>query len=96
MILTDDVYGTFVDGFTSLMNDLAENTLCVYSFSKYFGATGWRLGVIALAEHNVYDKMISALPQKEKDRMAKMYDSLSLHPEKIKFIDIAKHIEGVM
>lgn len=87
MILTDDVYGTFVDGFNSLLNDLAENTMCVYSFSKYFGATGWRLGVIALAENNIYDKMLSALPEKETARLAKLYEGLTLHPEKLKFID---------
>lgn len=87
MILTDDVYGTFVNGFNSLMNELPQNTMCVYSFSKYFGATGWRLGVIALHEDNIYDKMLSALPQKEKERLAKLYESLTLHPEKLKFID---------
>ncbi len=87
MILTDDVYGTFVPGFTSLMNELPANTLCVYSFSKYFGATGWRLGVIALHENNIYDHMLSALPEKEKKRLAKLYESLTLYPEKLKFID---------
>lgn len=87
MILTDDVYGTFVDGFISLMRDLPHNTLCVYSFSKYFGGTGWRTGVIALHEDNIYDDMLSAIPQKEKDRLAKLYESLTLYPEKLKFID---------
>ena len=87
MILTDDVYGTFVGDFVSLMGELPRNTLCVYSFSKYFGATGWRLGVIALAENNIYDDMLSALPQKEKDRLARLYESLTLYPEKLKFID---------
>ena len=87
MILTDDVYGTFVDGFRSLMSELPHNTLCVYSFSKYFGATGWRLGVIALHEDNVYDKMIAALPKNEQQRLAKLYAPISLHPESIKFID---------
>ncbi|MDL2290077.1 aspartate 4-decarboxylase [Paludibacteraceae bacterium OttesenSCG-928-F17] len=87
MILTDDVYGTFVEGFISLMNDLPQNTLCVYSFSKYFGATGWRLGVIALYEENIYDRMISAFPENEKKRMNTLYETLTIHPEKIKFID---------
>lgn len=87
MILTDDVYGTFVHGFESLMNDLPKNTLCVYSFSKYFGATGWRLGVIALYEDNIYDDMLSAFPEKEKERLAKEYESLTLFPDKLKFID---------
>lgn len=87
MILTDDVYGTFVPGFMSLMNDLPRNTLCVYSFSKYFGATGWRLGVIALFEDNIYDDMLSAIPEKEKERLATLYESLTLRPDKLKFID---------
>lgn len=87
MILTDDVYGTFVNGFNSLMNELPRNTLCVYSFSKYFGATGWRLGVIALHEDNIYDDMLTAIPEKDKQRLNKLYETLSIHPEKIKFID---------
>lgn len=87
MILTDNVYGTFVEGFTSLMKDLPKNTICVYSFSKYFGCTGWRLGVIAVHKENIYDDMISALPEKEKKRLHTLYESLSVHPEKIKFID---------
>lgn len=87
MILTDDVYGTFVPGFRSLMKELPQNTLCVYSFSKYFGATGWRLGAIALHEENIYDKMLSALPEKEKQKLSKLYSSLTLYPEKLKFID---------
>lgn len=87
MILTDDVYGTFVEGFNSLMNELPRNTLCVYSFSKYFGATGWRLGVIALYEDNIYDDMLSSIPEKDKKRLAKLYESLTLYPEKLKFID---------
>lgn len=87
MILTDDVYGTFVPGFNSLMNELPQNTLCVYSFSKYFGATGWRLGVIALYEDNIYDDMLSAIPEKDKQRLAKLYESLTLYPSKLKFID---------
>lgn len=87
MILTDDVYGTFVEGFNSLMNELPQNTLCVYSFSKYFGATGWRVGVIALYEDNVYDDILSAIPQKNKEKLARQYESLTIHPDKLKFID---------
>ena len=49
MLLTDDVYGTFVDDFRSLLGELPQNTIGVYSYSKYFGCTGWRLGVIAIA-----------------------------------------------
>lgn len=58
MIFTDDVYGTFVDNFHSFMADLPFNTLGVYSFSKYFGATGWRLGVIVVHQANVFDQLL--------------------------------------
>lgn len=87
MIVTDDVYGTFIDHFKSLMYELPENTLCVYSFSKYFGATGWRLAVIAAARHNIFDKLISALPADERKDLNRRYATLSLNPENIKFID---------
>ncbi|MEO8771116.1 MAG: aspartate 4-decarboxylase [Ferruginibacter sp.] len=87
MVITDDVYGTFVPGFRSLMAELPDNTIGVYSFSKYFGCTGWRLAVIAVHEDNIYDKKIAALSPSEKKTLAKRYSSLSLHPEKIKFVD---------
>ena len=87
MIITDDVYGTFVPHFKSLMYELPLNTLCVYSFSKYFGATGWRLAVIALSHDNIYDEMIAALPKDKKDDLCHRYSSLSLEPDKILFID---------
>lgn len=87
MIITDDVYGTFVPNFRSLMADLPDNTLCVYSFSKYFGATGWRLAVIALHEENIYDKMIAKLPANKKRALNRRYSSLTPEPEKMKFID---------
>lgn len=87
MIITDDVYGTFVKDFRSLMYELPENTLCVYSFSKYFGATGWRLAVIAAQQKNVFDRLIANLPEADKCALNKRYGSLTLEPEKMKFID---------
>lgn len=87
MIVTDDVYGTFVNGFHSLLSKIPANTICVYSFSKYFGCTGWRLGVIAIHEQNIYDKLISELPASGKKELAKRYSTTTLHPEQLKFID---------
>lgn len=87
MIITDDVYGTFVKGFRSMMAELPHNTLCVYSFSKYMGATGWRLAVIAVHEDNIFDRMIAELPDDKKALLNHRYASLTLHPESIKFID---------
>ncbi|MFF4101728.1 bifunctional aspartate transaminase/aspartate 4-decarboxylase [Streptomyces sp. NPDC001903] len=87
LIVTDDVYGTFVPGFRSLAAELPRNTVLVYSYSKHYGATGWRLGVIGLHEDNLVDEMIAELPREEKERLARRYGSLSLEPERIRFID---------
>jgi aspartate 4-decarboxylase len=86
-IITDDVYGTFVNGFRSLMSVVPRNTIGVYSFSKYFGCTGWRLGVIAINQDNIFDEKIAALPAAEKKKLAKRYASITLEPEGLKFID---------
>lgn len=87
IVLTDDVYGTFADEFRSLFSICPKNTILVYSFSKYFGATGWRLGVIALTKDNILDDKIAHLPAKEIQELNQRYSSLTLEPEKIKLID---------
>ncbi|XKM14343.1 bifunctional aspartate transaminase/aspartate 4-decarboxylase [Orbaceae bacterium ac157xtp] len=87
IILTDDVYGTFADDFQSLFAICPQNTILVYSFSKYFGATGWRLGVIATTQDNILDKTIKALPKSAKDVLNKRYSSIITNPEELKFID---------
>ncbi|MCU1639826.1 MAG: putative bifunctional aspartate aminotransferase and L-aspartate beta-decarboxylase [Nocardia sp.] len=86
-IITDDVYGTFVEGFRSLMSIAAANTIGVYSFSKYFGCTGWRLGVIAVAKDNVFDRRLAALPEAERDRLAQRYSAIAVDPARLTFID---------
>ncbi|KEO82319.1 aspartate 4-decarboxylase [Tumebacillus flagellatus] len=87
MIITDDVYSTFVDNFRSLMVDLPYNTVGVYSFSKYFGVTGWRLGLIAVHEHNVFDRLIQQLPDEQKQSLHKRYSSMTQHPDEVPFLD---------
>lgn len=87
MIISDDVYGTFVNDFRSLMADLPYNTIGVYSLSKYFGVTGWRLGTLALHENNVFDKLLKNLSNEEKAILNKRYGDMNLNPESIPFID---------
>ncbi|MEK1890171.1 MAG: bifunctional aspartate transaminase/aspartate 4-decarboxylase, partial [Phyllobacterium sp.] len=74
-------------GFRSLMAELPHNTIGVYSYSKYFGCTGWRLGLIAIHEKNVLDDMIAKLPAKELEALDKRYISITLEPRKLKMID---------
>ena len=87
IIITDDVYGTFVPGFRSLMAELPQNTIGVYSYSKHFGCTGWRLGVVAVHQNNIFDKMLAKLPAKDRAALNHRYGSITLSPEKLKFID---------
>ncbi|CAF1307340.1 unnamed protein product, partial [Rotaria magnacalcarata] len=87
IILTDDVYGTFADNFVSLFAKCPKNTILVYSFSKYFGATGWRLGVIGIHHDNIIDAKIATLDSEKKTALAKRYDSISPTPNSLKFID---------
>lgn len=88
MIVTDDVYGTFIKDFKSLMYVLPYNTACLYSYSKYFGATGWRVAVTAVeSDRNVFDTRLAQLPEDKKALLDKRYESLTLEPRKLKFID---------
>ncbi|WP_042275129.1 aspartate 4-decarboxylase [[Clostridium] dakarense] len=87
MIISDDVYGTFVNDFTSLMAKLPYNTIGVYSYSKYFGVTGWRLGTMALHEENVFDKRINDLDDNLKKSLDKRYSDMRINPSSISFMD---------
>jgi aspartate 4-decarboxylase len=84
IVLEDNVYAPFVDQFNSLMNYLPQNTIGVYSFSKYFGVTGWRLGAIALNDNNIIDKrLLKNAPSSVNNR----YKMITRKPQDIKFID---------
>ena len=87
ILLTDDVYGTFVNGFKSLAAIAPLNTILVYSFSKFFGATGWRLGVIGIHEDNIFDKKIASLSAKDRKQLHKRYETVELNPDGMKLID---------
>src|SRR5262245_4507290 len=87
IVLTDDVYGTFSEGFRSLAADLPRNTILVYSYSKHFGCTGWRLGVVGIHQDNIFDEKLAALPGADRDALRARYASLTPTPEKLRFID---------
>lgn len=87
MIITDDVYGTFAPGFQTIYSVVPQNTLLVYSYSKMYGATGWRIGLIALHQKNVFDEMIAKLGESDTKMLHERYSLVSPEPEKFKFID---------
>lgn len=86
-ILTDDVYGTFADDFRSLFATCPRNTMLVYSFSKYFGATGWRLGVVATHRDSIFDQALDDLPKEQKAKLDRRYGSLLPDVSQLRFID---------
>ncbi|MDH4094546.1 MAG: bifunctional aspartate transaminase/aspartate 4-decarboxylase [Betaproteobacteria bacterium] len=80
ILVTDDVYAPFVEGFRSLATVAPRNTIVIYSFSKFWGATGLRLGVVALHEANALDARILG-------GSGARYASISTAPERVKLID---------
>jgi aspartate 4-decarboxylase len=80
IVLTDDVYAPFVDGFRSLASVAPRNTILIYSFSKFWGATGLRLGVVGLHEQNALDARLAA-------GTGARYAAISAQPERLRLID---------
>ena len=87
IILTDDVYGTFVDSFETVYARIPHNTILVYSFSKLYGATGWRIGLIATNKDNVMDELLLKLPKKDMDALNKEYSIVTNETQSFKFIE---------
>jgi len=87
IILTDDVYGTFAEDFQTVYAVLPYNTILVYSFSKLYGVTGWRVGLIAMNENNVCDRLLSELPEADKAYLSREYSIVTTDPESMPFLD---------
>jgi aspartate 4-decarboxylase len=87
IIITDDVYATFARGFRSLAAVAPRNTVLVYSFSKYWGTTGWRLGVVGIHEDSVLDQRLRAMPAATRERHRRRYASIAPDPDRLKLID---------
>ncbi|TQM61965.1 bifunctional aspartate transaminase/aspartate 4-decarboxylase [Humibacillus xanthopallidus] len=62
VVVADTAYATFVDGFRGVLSVLPRHTIVLHSFSKNFGATGNRLGFMAMASDTVVDDVIAAQP----------------------------------
>ena len=87
IILTDDVYGTFAEDFRTVYSVLPYNTILVYSFSKLYGVTGWRVGLIAMNKNNVCDRLLSELPEEDKAFLHEEYSIVTAEPEDMLFLD---------
>jgi len=87
IVVTDDVYATFVGDFRSIAAVAPANTILVYSFSKHLGCTGWRLAVIAIHQDNAMDRLIAALPASDRAALRERYGRISLDPDRLTLID---------
>lgn len=89
IIITDDAYGTFSPDYQSIFAVAPHNTILVYSFSKLYGATGERLGMICMHKDNVCDRLIyeNSLNSHLNDLDEQRYSIVATDPHKMKFID---------
>lgn len=87
IIITDDVYGTFTEDFETVYASVPYNTILVYSFSKLYGVTGWRIGMIAMNENNVCDRLLSQLSNEDKAALQKDYKSVMPDISDFRMID---------
>ena len=87
IILTDDVYGTFAENFQTVYAVLPANTILVHSFSKLYGVTGWRIGLIAMNEDNVCDRLLSELPEADRNYLRSEYSIVTTDPDSLPFLD---------
>jgi len=87
ILVTDDVYAPLVEGFRSIASVAPRNTILLYSFSKFWGATGLRLGVIGLHQDNALDARLAAMPEAVRARARARYATIATQPERVKLID---------
>ena len=88
-VLNDSVYSPFCKrgAYNSFMISCPKNTIEVYSLSKYFGTTGWRLGLVMLPKDTNLNKMIWNLPQKQKKLLHDRYALNTIDPDKLTFMN---------
>jgi len=87
IVISDDVYAAYAQGYRSLAAVAPRNTITVYSLSKYFGCTGWRLGLVGIREDNILDERLAQLPAGERDAVAARYASVCVAPAKLRFVE---------
>jgi len=87
IVITDDVYAAFIDGYRSLAAVAPRNTILLYSFSKFWGATGLRLGVVGLHESNAFDTRLVAASGDALAAARTRYGTVATTPEALKLID---------
>jgi len=86
VIVADTVYATFVEGFRGMLADLPHHVVSVHSFSKNFGATGSRLGFVALHRDHVLDRILADQDEHRREGQADRYSSLTSNVSSLPFM----------
>jgi len=86
IVVADTAYATFVDGFRSILAELPRNVILVHSFSKNFGATGNRLGFVAVGDDTVADELIAAQDEVDKEAARRRYGSITSDVPSLSFV----------
>jgi aspartate 4-decarboxylase len=86
IIVADTVYASFVEGFRGLLAELPRHTICLHSFSKNFGATGNRLGFIAMHRDHVVDDILAAQPDHVREQLDRRYRSMTSDASTLSFM----------
>lgn len=87
LVLSDNVYAPFAPRYYSFMASCPRNTIEVFSLSKYFGTTGWRLGLVMLAKNNRFNKQLAGLSEARKKLLDVRYYTATLTPRKLTFME---------
>ena len=86
IVVADTAYATFVDGFRSILAELPRNVILVHSFSKNFGATGNRLGFVAVGDDTVADELLAAQDEVDKEAARRRYGSMTSDVPALPFV----------
>jgi aspartate 4-decarboxylase len=87
IVLADNVYAPFAEEYNSFMLVCPRNTIEIFSLSKYFGTTGWRLGVVMTAKDNRINELLKNLPTKQQKLLVKRYETVTFEPAKMTLLD---------
>jgi aspartate 4-decarboxylase len=86
LVIADTAYATFVDGFRSTLAELPRNVVLVHSFSKSFGATGNRLGFVAVADDTVADELLAAQDEADHEAAHRRYGCMTSDVASLPFV----------
>jgi aspartate 4-decarboxylase len=87
LVISDDVYGPLAPGYAALTTRLPRNTFGVFSHSKFFGATGWRLGLVSMAQDHVADHLLASAPEQQRAAVLARYRSLGTDSAGLPFLE---------